>query len=112
MTTVRTSALFMFREQALAGYPPEDLLDCDTFRAVDGILIKWITERLLAEDTGANLNGLAIPDVCESFPPVPAAAQSPRNPQSGHSTGKTCGTPDPGGSQSPDIASRSLGARL
>ncbi len=52
-------------EQALAGYPPEDLLDCDTFRAVDGILIKWITERLLAEDTGANLNGLAIPDVCE-----------------------------------------------
>ena len=40
-------------EQALAGYPPEDLLDCDTFRAVDGILIKWITERLLAEEGGA-----------------------------------------------------------
>jgi len=52
-------------EQALAGYPPEDLLDCDTFRAVDQILIQWITERLLAEDTGARLNGLAIPDICE-----------------------------------------------
>lgn len=52
-------------EQALAGYPPEDLLDCDTFRAIDGILIKWLTERLLAEDTGAKLSGLAIPDICE-----------------------------------------------
>lgn len=53
-------------EQILAGYPPEDLLDCDTFRAVDDILIKWLTERLLAEDTGARLNELAIPDICDN----------------------------------------------
>lgn len=52
--------------QALGNYPPEELLDCDTFRAVDRILIKWLTERLLAEDTGARLNGLAIPDICEN----------------------------------------------
>jgi len=51
--------------QALAGYPTEDLLDCDTFRTVDGILVKWLTERLLAEDTEARLNGLAIPEICE-----------------------------------------------
>lgn len=53
-------------EQTLAGYPLEDLLDCDTFRAVDDILIKWLTERLLAEDTGARLNELAIPDICDN----------------------------------------------
>lgn len=53
-------------EQTLAGYPPEELLDCDTFRAVDDILIKWLTERLLAEDTGARLNELAIPDICDN----------------------------------------------
>lgn len=53
-------------ERALASYPPEELMGCDTFRAVDGILIKWLTERLLAEDTGAQLNGLAIPDICEN----------------------------------------------
>lgn len=52
--------------QALGNYPPEELLGCDTFRAVDGILIKWLMERLLAEDMGAQLNGLAIPDICES----------------------------------------------
>lgn len=52
-------------EQALADYPTEELLDCDTFRAVDQILIKWLTERLLAEDTGARLNGLTIPEICE-----------------------------------------------
>ena len=50
--------------QALADYPAEELLDCDTFRVVDGILVKWLTERLMAEDTGAKLNGLAIPEIC------------------------------------------------
>ena len=52
--------------QALGNYPPEELLGCDAFRVVDGILIKWLTERLLAEDMGAQLNGLAIPDICEN----------------------------------------------
>ena len=52
-------------EQALAGYPPEDLLDCDMFRAVDRILVRWLTERLLAEDIGARLNGLSISAICQ-----------------------------------------------
>lgn len=52
--------------QALGSYPAEELLDCDTFRAVDGILIKWLTERLLAEDVGARLGEFAIPDICEN----------------------------------------------
>lgn len=48
----------------LAGDPPEALLDCDLFREIDPILIKWLIERLLAEDTGAQLNGLGIPEIC------------------------------------------------
>lgn len=51
--------------QALADYPTEELLDCDIFRAVDQILIKWLTDRLVAEDTGARLNDLSIPEICE-----------------------------------------------
>lgn len=51
--------------QVLASYPTEELLDCDTFRAVDGLLIRWLAERLLAEDTGARLGGLGIPEICE-----------------------------------------------
>lgn len=49
---------------AFVGFRPDDLVDCDTFLAVDQILVKWLTERLLAEDTGAKLNGLAIPEIC------------------------------------------------
>lgn len=49
----------------LAEYPPEDLLDCDTFLCIDGIIINWLTERLLEEDTAAVLNGLTIPQVCD-----------------------------------------------
>lgn len=52
-------------EQLLADIPPESMVNCDAFLAVDHILIKWLTERLLAEDTGAKLNGLGIPQVCE-----------------------------------------------
>jgi len=50
---------------ALSGYPPEKLVDCDTFIAVDHILVKWILERLLAEDTGAKLDRYDIPAICE-----------------------------------------------
>ena len=49
----------------LAEYPPEDLLDCDTFLCIDGIIINWLTERLLEEDTAAVLDGLTIPQVCD-----------------------------------------------
>ncbi len=48
-----------------ASCQPEDLVDCDTFRVIDQILIKWMTGRLAAEDTGAALNGLPIPELCE-----------------------------------------------
>lgn len=44
---------------------PEELLECDTFLCIDQILINWVAQRLLAEDTGAKLNGLSIPQVCE-----------------------------------------------
>lgn len=49
----------------LAGYRVDDLLECDTFLAVDQILVKWLVERLLAEDIGAQLNELTIPEICE-----------------------------------------------
>ncbi len=49
----------------LSALPPEDLLECDNFRVVDTILLKWLVNRLLAEDTGAMLNGLTIPAICE-----------------------------------------------
>lgn len=49
----------------LAEYPPEDLLDCDTFLCIDSIIINWLTERLLEEDTAAVLDGLTIPQVCD-----------------------------------------------
>ena len=51
--------------KAFSAYPAEDLVNCDTFLAIDRILIKWIVERLLAEDMGATLDGLKIPQVCD-----------------------------------------------
>ena len=50
---------------AFSEYAPEDLVNCDTFLAIDKILINWIVARLLAEDVGAKLNDLAIPQICE-----------------------------------------------
>jgi uncharacterized protein (TIGR02687 family) len=40
------------------------LLNCDTFLAIDQIIVKWLVERLLAEDTGANLDNQSIPEIC------------------------------------------------
>ena len=50
---------------ALSGYLPENLIDCDTFIAVDQIIVKWVMERLIAEDTGAKLDQYDIPAICE-----------------------------------------------
>lgn len=50
---------------ALSGYLPENLVDCDTFIAVDHIIVKWIMERLIAEDTGAKLDRYDIPAICD-----------------------------------------------
>ncbi len=49
----------------LQSYAPEELLDCDAFLCVDQILVRWLTERLLAEDVGARLDQLSIPEICE-----------------------------------------------
>lgn len=50
---------------ALEGYAPEALMDCDTFAVLDSVILHWLTERLLNEDTGAKLNGLDIPSICQ-----------------------------------------------
>lgn len=50
---------------AFAGMRVDDLVECDTFLAVDQVLVKWLIDRLVAEDTGATANGLAIPELCE-----------------------------------------------
>ncbi|MDD4549122.1 MAG: BREX-1 system phosphatase PglZ type A, partial [Syntrophomonadaceae bacterium] len=50
---------------ALETYKPEALLNCDTFAAVDRFFIGWVRERLMAEDTGAKLEGMTIPEVCQ-----------------------------------------------
>ena len=50
---------------AFSEYAPEDLVNCDTFLDIDRLMIRWIAERLVAEDVGAKLNDLAIPQVCE-----------------------------------------------
>ncbi len=50
---------------AFAGMRVDDLVECDTFLAVDQVLVKWLIDRLVAEDTGATANGLTIPELCE-----------------------------------------------
>ena len=52
-------------QSVFSDYPPEDLVNCDTFAVIDQILIKWLVERLVAEDTGAKLGELTIPQLCE-----------------------------------------------
>lgn len=47
-------------QTVFSDYPPEDLVGCDTFAVIDQILIKWLVERLMAEDTGAKLDELTI----------------------------------------------------
>ncbi|MBP2637790.1 MAG: hypothetical protein H6Q72_3697 [Firmicutes bacterium] len=49
----------------LEKYEPEEMLDCDTFEAMDSFFLRWITECLMNENTGAKLNGLDIPAICE-----------------------------------------------
>ncbi len=48
----------------VGGYLPENLVDVDTFEAVDQVLIDWIRDRLLHEDLGANLAGYNAPSLC------------------------------------------------
>ena len=44
--------------------PMERLADCFIFKGIDEILVSWLITRLEAEDTGANLDGKTIPELC------------------------------------------------
>jgi len=50
---------------ALEQYNPEALITCDTFKAIDQVLIAWINGRLLNEDLGAKLSNISIPEICK-----------------------------------------------
>lgn len=50
---------------ALESYEPGSLVECDSFAQIDSILLHWLVERLLAEDTGAKLDNHPIPEICE-----------------------------------------------
>lgn len=52
-------------EKYLAQMGVEAVVECDAFKVIDRMIIKWIKERLLSEDTGATLGGIKIPDLCE-----------------------------------------------
>lgn len=52
-------------KKAFSDFPPEDLVNCDTFLAIDQILINWVVARLVAEDVGARLDNLIIQQICE-----------------------------------------------
>lgn len=52
-------------EQDLKEYTPETLVECDSFAQIDIIILHWLTDRLLAEDTGAKLGNHPIPEICE-----------------------------------------------
>ncbi len=45
--------------------PPETLLECDAFPVFDEYIIKWLTDRLIDEDTGGS-GDLTIPTICLS----------------------------------------------
>lgn len=51
---------------AFAGMRVDDLVECDTFLAVDQVLVKWLIGRLVSEDIGAIVNGFTIPELCEN----------------------------------------------
>ncbi len=46
-------------------YNPEELLHLDTFAEVDELILKWITDRLKAEDIGAKLDEQSIIQICD-----------------------------------------------
>lgn len=46
-------------------YTPEDLVGCDTFAFMDSLIINWVIERLMTEDTGAKVDGMEIPQICQ-----------------------------------------------
>ncbi|MCR5021796.1 BREX-1 system phosphatase PglZ type A [Ruminococcus sp.] len=51
-------------DQFLSSFPVESIIECDAFKPVDEFIIKWMIERLEAEDTGAKLSGSTILQLC------------------------------------------------
>ena len=51
-------------DQFLGTFPVETLIECDAFKSVDEFIIKWLIERLEAEDTSAKLSGSTILQLC------------------------------------------------
>lgn len=51
--------------EAFASLPTDSFVECDTFLCVDQLLVEWLNERLVSEDTGAKLDGYSIPEICE-----------------------------------------------
>ncbi len=49
----------------LSAYEQETLVECDSFAEIDIILIRWIKERLLAEDLIARLDNKNLCEICE-----------------------------------------------
>lgn len=52
-------------EKIFSAYEPETLVECDSFADIDAILIRWIKERLLAEDLIARLDNKNLCELCE-----------------------------------------------
>ncbi len=52
-------------EKIFSAYDPETLVECDSFADIDIILIRWIKERLLAEDLIARLENKNLCEICD-----------------------------------------------
>jgi uncharacterized protein (TIGR02687 family) len=52
-------------QAAFSVFEPENLVNCDIFLYIDQMIQRWLMERLLAEDIGAKLGTLTIPQICE-----------------------------------------------
>lgn len=50
---------------AFKSLEPDTFAVCDSFSVIDLFILEWITGRLLAEDTGAKLDGHSILELCE-----------------------------------------------
>jgi uncharacterized protein (TIGR02687 family) len=59
-----TVARVLNASAVLEAYPPEALINCDSFAVIDKLIIGWIIERLLSEDNGAKLKDMTISEVC------------------------------------------------
>lgn len=50
---------------ALSAFVPDDMVNCDTFKDIDQVVVNWIKERLVQEDTGAKVDGYTISELCD-----------------------------------------------